>query len=56
MRLGTEDERVAVNGRAGHETGGELVFGELLEIRSSSDDGGFTFFAKKINTAICGDR
>ena len=55
MRLGAEDERVAVNGRAGHETGGELVFGEFLEIRAGLDDGGFAFLAKKVNTPIGGD-
>ena len=55
MRLGAEDERVIANGRAGHEPGGELVFGELLEIRTGLNDGGFAFLAKKVNTPIGGD-
>ena len=55
MRLGAEDERVIANGRAGHEAGGELIFGEPLEIRTGLNDGGFAFLAKKVNTPIGGD-
>ena len=55
MRLGAEDERVITNGRAGHEAGGELIFGEPLEIRTGLNDGGFAFLAKKVNTSIGGD-
>ena len=55
MRLGAEDERVSMNGRAGLKTGAELVFGELLEIRAGLDDGSFAFLAKKVNEPIGGD-
>ena len=55
MRLGAEDERVAVNGRACHEAGGELVFSEFLEMRAGLDDGGFAFLAEKVNASIGGD-
>ena len=55
MRRGAENERIIANGRAGHEAGGELVFGEFLEIRAGLDDGGFAFLAEKVNAPIGGD-